>query len=199
MYKELDFLHVEGYYGGNQERFLLPMMRMGGCSTVCACHAAALLARKDPSRAALCPLPGLRVTEKEFFPFARKVFRYVHPMHRGMPETRLFEGAFSEYAGSVGVEVSYRSLQGDAPWEEARDFFLDSIDRGLSVQFLMLHHSDPAFDEYLWHWFTLTGYERREGELSAVLSTLGRRRVVDFRRLWEVGDVDERGGMLVVE
>ena len=37
MQKELDYFMIEHSYGGNQEWFLDPMMKIGGCAAVTAC------------------------------------------------------------------------------------------------------------------------------------------------------------------
>ena len=37
MKKELDFFRVGRAYGGNQDWFADPMMRLGGCAAVTAC------------------------------------------------------------------------------------------------------------------------------------------------------------------
>jgi hypothetical protein len=197
MNRELPFLRIENRYGGDQSRFRHTMMRRGGCSTVCACHAAACLAARDPARRALCPFPGLQVAEEAFLRFAEDMFVYVHPGFRGMPRTSLFESAFSRYAASRGVVVRFDDLQGDSPFEAAARFVRGHIDEGLTVQFLLLKHRLPEFSDMEWHWFTLTGYEENDGEMTVVYSDEGDRRTADLALLWDTGQC-ERGGMLVV-
>jgi hypothetical protein len=198
MKRELPFLLIDDRYGGDQQRFAHPMMRRGGCSTVCACHAAACLAAKDPDRRALCPFPGLQVSEALFERFAEDMFVYVHPGFRGMPKTSLFEAAFSRYAASRGAPVCFDDLQGDAPYEAAARFVREHIDAGLTIQFLLLKHRHPEFADMEWHWFTLTGYEERnDGGMTVVYADEGRRFTADLARLWDTGQC-ERGGMLVV-
>jgi hypothetical protein len=198
MLKELDFLLIDGRYGGDQNRFSRYMMRLGGCSTVCACHAAACLAQRDPEKRALSPFTSLRVTETAFQAFAEDMFRYVYPGFRGMPKTSLFEKAFRNYASSRGVEVQFRELPGDAPYAEAEKFVRESIDGGYCVQYLLLLHQAEEFSEMEWHWFTLTGYEEGEDGFRVIYSTWGRRCTAAFQKLWDTGK-DEKGGMIVVK
>jgi len=192
-HKELAFLTVNGAYGGNQYQFRHPIMNRGGCSTVCGCHAAALLALKDTERAELYPYKGLEVTQAEFTKFADRMYRYIAPGFRGMSETRLFEKGFEKYATAHGVEVKFESLQGDASFEEARSMIHRYIDAGISIQYLLLRHTNPLFDEIEWHWFTITGYQGDE----IIYSTWGEKRTADLKLLWETGH-QEKGGILAV-
>ena len=197
MKKELDFLLIDGRYGGDQNRFARFRMWRGGCSTVCACHAAACLAAKDPSRRALSPLPGLVITEAEFDTFSIDMFRFVYPRHRGMPTTALFQEAFQGYADHRGIPVSYRSLQGDAPTAEAEAFVRESIDAGDTIQYLLLLHAAREFNELGWHWFTVTGYEETPDGLHIIFSTWGQRRTLPLAALWDTRR-EEKGGLLVI-
>lgn len=191
--RELDFLKVNGAYGGNQYQFRHPIMNRGGCSTVCGCHAAALLAVHDPKRADLYPYAGLDLSQPEFTKFADRMYRFVAPGFRGMAETKLFERGFAKYAAAHGIEVQFESLQGDASYEEARNMIHRYIDAGISVQYLLLRHTNPLFDEIEWHWFTITGYQGDE----IIYSTWGERRTADLKLLWDTGH-QEKGGILAV-
>jgi hypothetical protein len=194
---ELNFITINDMYGGDQNRFTHRMMRMGGCSTVCACHAAACLAHHNPERRGLSPFSELRVGEEDFHSFARDMFRYVFPGIRGMPSTKLFERAFGRYAASKDVHVEFHSLQGDASYAEAHAFLRENIDAGYTVQYLLLRHKAEEFSELEWHWFTLTGYEQRAGDLEVVYATFGKRFTAGLKGLWDTGN-REKGGMIVV-
>ena len=37
MKKELTYFNIEGEYGGNQNWFYDPMMRLGGCAAIATC------------------------------------------------------------------------------------------------------------------------------------------------------------------
>lgn len=190
---ELPFITVAGHYGGDQYKYPRARMRLGGCSTVCACHAATLIALNDPDRAGLSPLKALDVTRKDFNAFGVTMFKYVYPGFRGMPETAIFEKSFSEYADSVGIKVSYSSLQGDASYEEARAFIEEALSSGKYVQFLLLKHKNKIFDDIEWHWFTVTGIN----DDTIIFSSFGERCEAQLSLLWDTG-FDEKGGMLIV-
>lgn len=196
--KELDFLDIDGAYGGNQYWARRPMMNLGGCSTVCACHAAAFLARRGDGREALCPFEEFKITKKQFMPFFREMFKYVFPGKRGMPKLSLFEAGFSNYARAKGCEVSFELLEGDEPYEKAAELVRRAIDEGYPPQFLLLEHYSDAIDDIEWHWFTITGYETRaDGGMTVAFSTWGERREIDLFELWD-NRRDEKGGVLVV-
>ena len=192
-HKELEIIKVNQEYGGNQYRFRHPIMNRGGCSTVAACHAAAMLAHKDPTRSALYPYEHLQISQTEFTKFADRMYRFVAPGFRGMAETHLFERGFEKYAKAQGVEVRFESLQGDASFEEARAMIHRLIDNGIGVQYLLLRHTNPIFDEIEWHWFTVTGYHDNE----IIYSTWGERRTADLKLLWDTGH-NEKGGLIAV-
>ena len=194
MQKELPILRIEGAYGGDQHWFHHPMMRLGGCSTVCACHLAAELALRF-GRKNLFPYASGQISRIQFCRFARKVYRYVHPYRRGMPETALFESCFSAYADTVGETVQYESLSGTATCQQAEYFIRDVIDRGHTVQYLLLEHADPGIDDIEWHWFTVTGYDDAK-EFDIIFSTWGERRRENLTRLWNTGK-EEKGGLLM--
>ena len=195
--KELKFVNIEGMYGGNQYRFTHPRMYRGGCSTVAACHASICLAELKPEKSALSPLHGLNVTDEEFTDFAKEMFKYVYPQKRGIDSVQLFEEAYLNYVKTTGVEVLMHSLSGQAKFEDARDFIKNHIDNGITVQYLLLHHSNKEFSEIEWHWFTVTGYEENGDDFSIIYSTWAERRTADLKALWNIG-VDEYGGLLAI-
>ncbi|HZW49667.1 MAG TPA: hypothetical protein VFF80_06005 [Bacillota bacterium] len=191
--KELDFLNLNNTYGGNQYKFLHPRMNRGGCSTVCACHAAALLAMHDRTKSALYPYDSLTLTETEFKAFAKTMYQYVYPGFRGMPETRLFQEGFEKYAQSVSIKVEFAELQGNESFDSAQQFIRNKIDDGISIQFLLLKHQNEAFSEIEWHWFTITGYT----DENILYSTWGERCLASLSELWNTG-YPEKGGLIAI-
>ena len=193
---DIDFLDIDGAFGGSQYWFKKPAMYYGGCSTVCACHVAALAAAKKDGREALCPFDGLAVTKKQFRPFFRDMFKYVYPGPRGMPKISLFEAGLAKYADSKGCAFDFEGVEGNESYLSAESLITRSIDGGFSPQFLLLNHTDAQIDDIEWHWFSITGYERREGDIEVAFSTWGERRTISLRRLWETG-CREKGGVIV--
>ncbi|MEA5003902.1 MAG: hypothetical protein VB081_10425 [Christensenella sp.] len=199
MKRELDFPKIDGqYYGGDQNWHTHPMMKLGGCSAVCACEACIYLAKEFPQYKGLYPYDPQNVTKEDFLRFFETVYQYIHPGIGGLTSIDKFEKMFQKYIATTRVDMKLRKLPGCDPLGDARDFVTKSIDAGLPVMYLMLKHADPAFDEYEWHWFNLTGYELSEDKMQVSFATWGSRHEFDFLRAWDTQKC-WRGGMLSIE
>jgi len=198
MKQEIPFLDISGKYGGNQYVFTHLLMKRGGCSTICACHASILLACQDPSRADLSPIRQLTMRQSEFDAFAADMFRFVYPGERGVPATDLFAQAYLAYAREKGVPVRIEQLQGSESYAAAEAFIRRMIDDGYTVQYLLLRHQSPSLQQIQWHWFTVTGYDDHDGQgFDILFSTFGQRQVASLSLLWDTG-MEEKGGLLAI-
>ena len=196
MKRELDFVNIDGtYYGGDQNWHTHPMMKLGGCSAVCACEACIYLAKEFPQFKKLYPYDTERVTKEDFLRFFETMFQYIHPGIGGLTSIDKFEKMFMKYIATTGVDVTLKKLPGCEAPLAARRFVKQSIDAGLPVMYLMLKHADPGFDEYEWHWFNLTGYEEKGEDMEVTFATWGQKHVFDFDRAWDTKKC-WRGGML---
>ena len=52
-----------------------------------------------------------------------------------------------------------QGLSGNCSYREAARAVRKQIESGLPVPCLTLRHSDPQMEDYVWHWFLLTGYD----------------------------------------
>ena len=65
--------------------------------------------------------------------------------------------------------------------------------------FLLLHHRNPAFENYEWHWFLLTGYdEKPDGRFMVKAVTYGSYEWLDFTKLWNTG-YERKGGLVLLQ
>lgn len=196
MEKELDFFKIDGiYYGGDQNWHTHPLMKLGGCSAVCACEQCITAARNFPALSGLYPYNPLYVTKTDFLKFFEQMFAYIHPGIGGLTSIDKLERMFLKYAHSAGVSLSFEKLNGHAEYESAAEFVKGAIDDEVPVMYLMLKHADIAFDEYEWHWFNLTGYQIKAGNMNVSFATWGKRHDFDFAKAWNTGKF-WRGGML---
>ena len=196
MKKELDFFRIDDtYYGGDQNWHTHHMMKLGGCSAVCACEQCIQAAKWFDGLRGFYPYDPRQVSKEDFLRFFETMFQYIHPGIGGLTSIDKFERMFRKYTESAGVGVSFEKLDGHADIGRAKAFVRDAIDDGVPVMYLMLKHSDPAFDEYEWHWFNLTGYEICGDGMQAAFATWGRKCSFDFVRAWNTGRFF-RGGML---
>ena len=81
------------------------------------------------------------------------------------------------------------------PYMQAQVVLQQQIDRGLSIPCLALHHTNPVFRDYDWHWFLLTGYELRNDRCMVKIITYGSARWHDFQGLWDTGSA-RKGGLV---
>jgi hypothetical protein len=198
MKKELDFIDIEGCYGGDQHWYKDRFMRLAGCSAVCASEACAYLAGHFERLRALYPYDPAHIAKKEFVAFMTRVFSYVTPGLSGMSSIERFRRCFLNYADAAGTNTRLTLLDGRESVNDARKFAADALDEGYPVLYLLLRHQDPALDDFTWHWFNLTGYELNEGRMTVDFATWGKKHSVDFARLWNTGN-RHKGGMVVVK
>ena len=81
---------------------------------------------------------------------------------------------------------------GDKTAEETKDVIKAQIDAGWPIPHLVLHHNNPNFKFYDWHWFLLTGYTEFDGDFMVKAVTYGSWRWLDFDGLWNTGSPQKR-------
>ncbi|MEI6101604.1 MAG: hypothetical protein WCP73_07175 [Eubacteriales bacterium] len=197
MKKELDFINIEGFYGGDQNWYRDRFMRMAGCSAVCASEACAYLAGHFPALRKLYPGDPDHIRKEEFVSFMKTVFKYVTPGFMGMSSIKRFKRCFLEYACAAGADVRLTLLGGEAHVDEAKSFVKRAMDAGYCVLYLLLTHKDKELDEFTWHWFTLTGYVDIGESMQVDFATWGNKHSFDFDRMWNTGTLSH-GGMVVI-
>lgn len=203
MKRELEFIRVQGFYGGSQSWFWDPLLKMGGCAAVTACEVSAYLAGTFPDMRSLYPFEidqSKAITKPDFIQFGKLMKPHIPPRAGGVSKLSLYEDGFLSYVKTTGLSLEMDYLEGDEPYEKAEAFLKSKIDLGIAVPFLLLKHKDSEFTDYTWHWFTMTGYEEDIESLDfhAIFSTYGKQHKVSFRRLWETG-YEEKGGMITVK
>ena len=197
MKTELDFIKINGYYGGDQHWYPDMFMRMAGCSAVCASEACAYLALHFPHLRKLYPYDPENITKEEFIRFMITMFKYVTPGFMGMRSIKRFKRCFTEYANAADADVRLTLLDGEADEAAAKEFVTRGLDAGYCVLNLLLTHKDSELDELTWHWFTLTGYEKTGDDMRVDFATWGKKHTLDFSRLWNTG-TQSRGGMVII-
>ncbi len=194
----LDFITIDGkYYGGDQNWHSHTMMKLGGCSAITVCETCIYLAKTFESLRGLYPFDPNNVTKQDFLDFFEIVFRYVYPGIGGLASIPKFERMMGQYLEATGADVQVRSIEGTEPYDLAEAFVREALDAGIPVMYLMLKHKDIAFDDYEWHWFTVTGYEQTAGDFFVDFATWGTKHRFSLRRAWETGKT-KRGGMVAV-
>lgn len=196
MKKELDYICVSESPGGNQDWFLDPFMKGGGCAAVTACDLSIYLADKR-GMTELYPYDAKRPVKEDYIQFSRQMKPYLRPRWQGIDTLDIYLGGIRSYWKDVGCEkLTAEGFSGTGTVEEAERLVREEIDSGIPIPFLLLHHKSPAMKEYVWHWFNLTGYEAFEGEFFVEAVTYGEFEWLNFKELWDTG-FEKKGGMIL--
>lgn len=162
---ELPYFYVDEMYGFDQSRFYDAWMRLGGCAAVTACDLCIYLALYD-GQERLYPYNLTKIKRKEYIRFSNIMKPYLRPRHTGINRLELYLDGFGQYLKAHGgrrLAAGLRGFSGAHSAAEAANALQEQLLRGVPVPCLTLKHADPAYDDYVWHWFLLAGL-RRAGE-----------------------------------
>ena len=196
MQKELDYFMIEHSYGGNQEWFLDPMMKIGGCAAVTACDSSIYFDCYKGTEG-LYPYEKTALTKKDYVKFGMKMKPYLKPRRTGIDSLDIYMDGFGKYLADKGCDaVHMEPLHGTEDAEKAKAAVIDAIDRGVPVPCLILKHENPLFENYVWHWFLLTGYDTAGDSCMVKAVTYGESKWLDMDDLWNTGH-DKKGGLIL--
>ncbi len=192
---ELDYFYIDGEYGGDQDWFTDWWMNVGGCAAETACEAS-LYFLKYFGLPVAPELPD-QMSRQDYIAFAGQMKPYLRPRMHGVNRLSLFTDGYGKYLSDLGADgITMDTLDGYAPWEEAFEAVQDQIDSGIPVSVLILRHRAGSMKEYVWHWFTLTGWEDGPRGRRVKAVTYGEWEWLDFWTLWNTG-YKERGGLIL--
>ena len=194
---ELNYFTIDGAIGWNQDWFKEWWMNKGGCAAVTACDLCLYLAR-EKGLAALYPFDAAHPRKEDYLLFSDIMKPYLRPRWSGIDTLEIYLSGLSAYLADIGIScIKGTGLEGTAPWQEAADLIRRQIDAGIPVPCLLLHHKDPAFDDFQWHWFNLAGYEEFDGEFHVKAITYGTFFWMDLKALWDTGH-SRKGGLIEI-
>lgn len=186
MKRELNYFNIGTAYGGCQEWFLDPMMRLGGCAAVTACDSYIYFDTYMGTH--LYPFDLTHLTKKDYIRFGMQMKPYLRPRWSGIDTLELFIEGFGMYLSDCGCRsLQMEPLHGTHSVETARKVLIQQIDADIPVPCLLLNHRSPTLKSYEWHWFLLTGYEIFEDICMAKAVTYGTWQWLDLRELWNTG------------
>ena len=196
MRKELEHYYIGESYGGQQEWFTEPWMKIGGCGAVTACDICIYLAKHKGMRE-LYPFDADNVTKEDFLKFGEIMRPFLSPRTRGINRTDIYTDGFRDYMDSLGTHpIRFGEYSGEKDQETALRLIKDRIDSGFPVPYLTLKHTDPKYRDYTWHWFILNGYDDTEGFMVKAV-TYGEGVWMDLKALWDTG-FEEKGGFVTI-
>lgn len=196
MEKELDFYYIDNkFYGGNQEWADHYMMRLGGCSTVCACDVCIYLAKKFPTLKNLYPYDPFFVSKNDFMQFFKIMYKYVYPGIMGLASLVKFEKKLHNYLITTDTSTHLTSFAGTNSVNEAKLWIKKKINQNLPIMYLNLSHKDPELKDFDWHWFTVTGYNEIDTNFFIKTATYGEMYILNLAQLWDSG-YEQKGGLV---
>lgn len=198
MRKELDYFWVGEEYGGRQS--LLPdvIMRFAGCAALTACDSLIYMTLYK-NKKALCPFSTYQLRGRDYVKFFKTVKPYLRPRLMGINRLDIFVNGFKKFLQEHGPTLlDVLPWSGDHSEKNTKEEIKRQIDRGFLIPYLLLHHRNPAFENYEWHWFLLTGYdEMTDGRFLVKAVTYGSYEWLDFAKLWNTG-YDCKGGLILL-
>lgn len=196
MQKELDYFTIEHSYGGNQDWFWDPMMKIGGCAALTACDSCIYLDCYKGMKG-LCPFEKTAITKKDYQRFGMKMKPYLRPRRNGVDALDIYIDGFGRYLSDQGCsQVKMEAFPGTEKASRAKEALIAQIDSGLPLPCLVLKHKNPLFKDYVWHWFLLTGYDTAGDSCMVKAVTYGEWQWLDMDELWDTG-FEKKGGLIL--
>jgi len=197
MRKELSYFNIENSFGGNQDWFKDPMMKLGGCAAITACDFSLKMALHD-NKTHLYPYDIQKLNKEDYIKFAMKMKPYLRPRLKGVNTLKLFIDGIQEYFNDVDeVDLLMQEFHGDMKEEEAAVQIKTQIDNGIPIPYLLLKHKNHNFKDFAWHWFLVVGYEEFEKDFYIKVATYSNAHWLSLNELWETG-YKEKGGMVIM-
>ncbi|MBB6214465.1 hypothetical protein HNQ80_000545 [Anaerosolibacter carboniphilus] len=175
------------HYGGNQYWFSKKNHQLSGCGPVAAANITAYLSQTFPDKFSnLYPFKGV-LNKKDFMEHMVEIRKYVKPGIFGLTSVHQFSNNVLSFAQSRGVSLAPHILDEDAAsMQDAINFINQALSLKLPVAILVLTHPVKEFEEYAWHWMTITHLRLNpeDGKYCISVSTYGEYREIDLDLLW---------------
>ncbi len=197
MKKELQYFTVDKSYGGNQDWFRDPMMKLGGCAAATVCDTSIYMSLYQDKKH-LYPYDINNLNKADYISFAAKMKPYLKPRWKGINTLNIYIDGINQYLSDTGEKaIKVSGLSGDMPYEQAASLLCKQIDKEMPVPYLLLKHKASSMSFFVWHWFLLVGYETDGDEIRVKAATYGNYHWLSLRELWETG-YQEKGGMIIL-
>lgn len=213
---ELEYFSVGDSYGWDQERFVDPLMKTGGCAAVTACDSLIYFSRYM-GITGCCPIETTEITVRSYKAFSRVMKPYLYPRWQGIDRLDIYIDGLSAYLKDIGEErIRISGFSGNESFDKAKKMLKSQIDKKIPLPCLNLKHKDSDFKDFEWHWFMLTGYKEEEraesdsnggfaagasgaqGKFMVKAVSYGEFVWLDFGRLWDTG-YDRKGGLIIFD
>lgn len=205
MKKELPYYKIDGFFGGSQDWFRDPWMRLGGCGAATACDFCIDQALNYGQKK-MYPGNVKQLNKENYIQYASYMKPYLRPRYEGIKRLSTWMEGFERYLKEMDVHnIAMKALEGDCQVSEVREAVKKQIDDGYAIPCLMLHHKDKIYKDFNWHWFMLVGYEeyaqqlgqQDEGAFFIKVATYGHEFWFPIADFWKTG-YKEKGGMVLI-
>ena len=196
MKHELPHFQIGDSYGGNQDWFPTFMMRIGGCGAETACDSSIYFALYR-GLAKIAPEHASNLTKEEYISFAYKMKPYLSPRMSGIDRLDIYIDGYAQFLKDCGENrLTMEPFNGTESYEAAQAAVTRQIDQGFPIPTLVLNHRSKAFNDYIWHWFLINGYDDLNGNFFVKAVTYSKYEWLDLRQLWDTGHA-RRGGLIL--
>ncbi|MBO5131018.1 MAG: hypothetical protein J6B61_02055, partial [Romboutsia sp.] len=153
MKKELTYFNIQESYGGNQNWFSDPMMKLGGCSAVVSCDLCIYL-KILKGYEHLYPFNIDCLQKEDYIKFSKIMKPYLRPRMKGIDTLELYIDGFRKYLDDINDKViEIKPFSGENSVDSAKEIIINQIDKDILIPFLLLKHKNKKIKELIWHWF----------------------------------------------
>ena len=195
---ELPYFKIEDSFGGQQDWFPEYMMRIGGCGAVTACDCS-IYFELYKNLHGLYPFDLKNLSKDDYIKFSNIMKPYLHPRWQGIDKLEIYIDGFTQFLRDKGENnLQLLGWDGHKDFKSTHMVLKHQIDNGYPIPCLTLHHQNILLQDYVWHWFLLTGYDFDGDNLQVKLTSYGVERWFNFDMLWDTG-FNARGGLIVFQ
>ena len=195
---KLDYTHLEelrfdiydsetSYYGGNQYWFPKRLHQLSGCGPVVAANITAYLSQTFPDKFnALYPYDGI-INKKDFIEHMVNIRKFIKPGIFGLTSVHQFCDNVLAFSKKRGVSLLPHILADNASSiKDAINFIYQALSQRLPIAILVLKHPIKEFEEYTWHWMTITALklDSKDNIYNLSVSSYGEHREINLNLLW---------------
>lgn len=194
MKQELKHFTIGDSFGGNQT-WISETIPRGGCAVITASDCCMYFDLYKGTK--LCPRCFPQPSREKYVQLCKEIVSYLCVGPTGIDSLEPFMDGLANFMKDQGGPVmSMRPFPGSKSLKEAQEIISHQIDNGFPIPCLTLHHKQPAFQIYDWHWYLLMGYEQVDRKYLVKAVTYGRGNWLDLSQLWETG-YDQKGGLVL--
>ena len=195
---ELPYFKIGNSLGGQQDWFPEYMMRIGGCAAVTACDCSIYFELYKNLRG-LYPFDVKNISKNDYIKFSDVMKPYLHPRWQGIDKLSIYIDGFTKFLRDRGENnLKVLGLDGHNDFKASHMVLKYQIDNGYPIPCLTLYHKNRIFEDYVWHWFLITGYEIDGENWKVKLISYGVGRWFNFDMLWDTGFAN-KGGLIVFQ